>query len=411
MAGRPSYIKCQGVKNHSGNILILAVAEDSKILASGGYEGTRVWSTNTMTQLKRPSAVGSRGTTGSLLWVRQADEPRDVLYSGTQNGYFFAWRQANEIFEETFAIQMTHPGKITGLGFDTINNRLCICSRNDIVQSWSIFKDPMTGKWSAQNIFSQKYTNLSPQAILFTAFDNAKDRDILVFGLHNNGPIYTLRGKTGEIASEWSAGAKIGDAVANWREGILCLDDPTAGPTLFRLTAQTKARVFEIPRERQYEMHPRHVSFAENGLAVVAGSDHGVVYVFETRTGDLLQKLEVGVSHWVQAVATAEIDGVPIIFAALMRADDGWEEIFVWKRAHDHSIGWNKIATFGKLLVVLGCLVFIYQNLAGYMEARTSLGVANADTDARAGPMLMQEIVRVGHDVGKEVVRASFEDL
>jgi hypothetical protein len=153
-----------------------------------------------MTQLKRPSAAGSRGATGSLLWVRQTDEPRDVLYSGTQSRYFFAWHQVGEviqclppassqIFEETFAIQMTHPGEITGLGFDTTKNRLCICSRNDIVQSWTIIKDPMTGKWTVQNIFSRKYTNLSPQAIMFAAFDNTKDRDIIVCGLHNNGPM------------------------------------------------------------------------------------------------------------------------------------------------------------------------------------------------------------------------------
>ncbi|KAJ6590756.1 hypothetical protein B0H10DRAFT_2233562 [Mycena sp. CBHHK59/15] len=344
------------------------IAEDSKILASGGYEGTQVWSTNTMTQLKRPSAAGSRGATGSLLWVHQTDEPRDVLYSGTQNRFFFSWRQVDEVFEETFVIQMTHPGEITGLGFDTTNNRLCICSRNDIVQSWTILKDPTTGKWTAQNIFSRKYTHLSPQAIMFAAFENTKDRDIIVFGLHNNGPIYTLRGKTGEIASEWSAGARI-DAAINWREGILCLDDPAAGPTLFRLTDQTKAHVFEIPREREYEMHLRHVRFAESGLAVISGSDHRVVYVFETRTGDVLQKLEVGVSQWVQAIATAEIDGVPIIFAALTRVDGGWEEIFVWKRAHDNSIRWNKAGTFMKVLVVLGCLAFIYQNLGGYVEA------------------------------------------
>ncbi|KAJ7753070.1 WD40-repeat-containing domain protein [Mycena maculata] len=368
-SGCPPYIRCNSVQSHPGNILVLAVSEDSKILASGGYEGTRVWSIKTMTQLKRPSAEGSRGATVSLLWVRQMDEPHDVLYSGTQNRYFFAWRQVDETFEETLAIQIVHPSEITGLGFDTTKNRLCICSHNDIVQSWTILKDPLTGKWTAQNIFSHRYPNLSLQAIMFAAFDNTKDRDIMVFGLHNNGSIYTLRGKTGEIASEWSVGANIGDATVNWREGILCLDDPAAGPTLFCLTDQTKARVFEIPHERKYEMRPRQVSFAESSLAIISGSDHGVVYVFETRMGDVLQELQVCISQWVQAVAAAEIDGAPVIFAALMHADDGWEEIFMWKRAQDNSIGWNKVGAFVKVLVVLGCLAFICQNLEGYVKA------------------------------------------
>jgi len=158
-----------------------------------------------MTQLKRPSAAGTRGATVSLLWVRQTDEPHDVLYCGTQNGYFFAWRQVDEveqgpsccvllifskIFEETLVFQIAQPSEIAALGFDTTNNRLCICSRSGIVQSWLILKDPPTGRWTAQNIFNQKYSNLAPQAIMFAAFDNTtQDRDIMVFGLHNNGPM------------------------------------------------------------------------------------------------------------------------------------------------------------------------------------------------------------------------------
>ncbi|KAJ7896165.1 hypothetical protein B0H13DRAFT_2338492 [Mycena leptocephala] len=42
-SSRPPYVKVHGVKSHPGNILVLAIAEDSKILASGGYEGICVW--------------------------------------------------------------------------------------------------------------------------------------------------------------------------------------------------------------------------------------------------------------------------------------------------------------------------------------------------------------------------------
>ncbi|KAJ7665158.1 quinon protein alcohol dehydrogenase-like superfamily [Mycena polygramma] len=394
---RLPYIRSRGVETHSGNILVLAVAEDGKTLASGGKEGTRIWSTAAMNQLKRPSEAGSRGATCSLLWVHQTDEPRDVLYSGTQNGFFFAWRPVNESFEETFALQMTNPSEITGLAFDTTNNRLCICSRNSIIQSWTILKDPMTGTWSAQNIFSQKYTNLSPRAIMFDAFDNTKDRDIFAFGLHNNGPVYNIRGQTGELVSQWSVGASVGDAAVNWREGILCLDDPASGPTLFRLTDRSKVRACEIPRERQDEIRARHVRFAENGLTVISGSDHGVVYVFETRTGDVLQKLEIGISQWVQAVAAADIDGVPVVFAALTRADGGWEEIFVWKRARSNKIGLNKVGAVVNLFVVLGFLAFLYQNLGGYVLARIAPGAISGNSDVGArqdvGPVIHKDVV------------------
>lgn len=95
----------------------------------------------------------------------------------------------SQVFEETFAIQIPEPSEITAMAFDSTNNRLCLCSRNDIVQSWAISKDPVTGKWMPTNIFSRKFSRLSPQAITFAAFDNSQDRDIIVLGFHNSGPV------------------------------------------------------------------------------------------------------------------------------------------------------------------------------------------------------------------------------
>ncbi|KAJ7798593.1 hypothetical protein B0H14DRAFT_3492403 [Mycena olivaceomarginata] len=64
---------------------------------------------------------------------------------------------------------------------------------------------------------------------------------------------------------------------------------------------------------------------------------------------------------------TAEIDDVSVIFAAQTRALDFSEKIFVWKRAQrapEKSGVWGKyMAWIIKALVVLGCMVFVYQNL------------------------------------------------
>jgi hypothetical protein len=75
------------------------------------------------------------------------------------------------------------------MAFDSTNNRLCLCTRNDFVQSWAISKDPVSGTWMPTNIFSRKLTNFAPQAITFAAFDNSQDRDIIVLGFHNSGPV------------------------------------------------------------------------------------------------------------------------------------------------------------------------------------------------------------------------------
>ncbi|KAJ7681691.1 hypothetical protein B0H17DRAFT_1138288 [Mycena rosella] len=125
-------------------------------------------------------------------------------------------------------------------------------------------------------IFSRRFHRLAPQAITFAAFENSQDRDIIVLGFHNNGPIYTIRGKTGETASHWTVGAKTGDAAFNWRDGVFCLDDPTSGPTLFRVSDQIKVKTYEIDRKRiRKNGRLRKVHLGEHGSTIICGSDHG----------------------------------------------------------------------------------------------------------------------------------------
>ncbi|KAJ7724684.1 WD40-repeat-containing domain protein [Mycena olivaceomarginata] len=324
---RLPYVQHPGIDTHPGSVLTLAVTEDGAILASGGSQGTRLWNVADMTMLQRPSSAGIRGATVVVIWARQADEAQDVLYAGTQNGYFFCWRQKDGVFEETFVIQMPDPGEITAMAFDSTNNRLCLCSRNDMVQSWTISKDPLTGKWMPINIFSRRFPRLSPQAITFAAFDNSQDRDIIVLGFHNSGPI--------------------GDAAFNWKED------------------QMKSKTYEIDRTRK-NARPRNVRFGDDGSTLICGSDHGCVYVFDTRSGEKLATLSVGTTD-SKLLQTAEIDDVSVIFAAQTRALDFSEKIFVWKRAQrapEKSSVWGKyMAWIVKALVVLGCMAFVYQNL------------------------------------------------
>ncbi|KAJ7838147.1 hypothetical protein B0H13DRAFT_2367697 [Mycena leptocephala] len=347
---RLPYVRHRGVNTHPGSVLTLAVTEDGKILASGDKwsQGTRLWNVADMSVIQRPSGAGICGATLVTIWAHQADEAHD-----------------DGLFEETFIIQMPDPGEITAMAFDSTNNRLCLCSCNDMVQSWTISKDPLTGKWMPTNIFSRRFPRLAPQAITFATFDNSQDRDIIVLGFHNGGPIYTIRGKTGETASDWLVGAKIGDTAFNWRDGVFCLDDPTSGPALFCLSDQMKSEIYEIDRT-QKNGRPRKVRFGEHGSTLICGSDHGCMYIFDTRSGERIATLSVGSTEWVQVVTTMEVDDVSVIFAAQTRALDFSEEIFVWKRAHrewETSTVWEKMVIVAKVLVVLGCIVFVYQNL------------------------------------------------
>ncbi|KAF7325264.1 WD-REPEATS-REGION domain-containing protein [Mycena sanguinolenta] len=337
---RLPYRRQRGVENHTGSILALAVTENAKTLATGGSQGTRLFNMDNMTEVKRPSGAGSRGHTVSLLWARQTEEHHDVLYSGTQNGYFFCWRQDKEstVFEETFATQITHAGEITGLAFDSTNNRLT----------------PTPGCGRRPTFSVKKYSNLLPRSITFAAFDNSSDRDIIVFGSGHNGPVYTLRGTSGERRSEWNIGSYIGGAAVDWSEGVFCVNDPYVGPALFRYANRTKTRTFE-------------------GSTIITGSDHGKIYAFDVRSGDTVQTLETGRAKRVKAVATAEIGGEPAIIAAHSYTDEGFQQIFVWKRARS-PIAWDTVVTFLQALVLLGFVIFVYQNVVEKMWQQSKWG-------------------------------------
>ncbi|KAJ7629933.1 WD40-repeat-containing domain protein [Mycena rosella] len=374
------YVQHHGVDRHPGSVLTMAITENGTILASGGSQGTRLWNVADMLQMRCPSGAGRRGATLVIIWARQANEAHNVLYGGTQNGYFFCWHQKDGVFEETFVLQLPEPSEITAMAFDATNNRLCLCSRNDMVQSWAISKDPVTGKWTPINIFSRKFSRLSPQAITFAAFDNSQDRDVIVLGFHNSGPVYMIHGKTRETASAWSVGAKISLTIATsveTRRSIggtvsFALKTPILVPPSSG-SDQIKSKGFEIDRSRK-DARPRKVRFGEEGATLVCGSDHGCVYVLDTRSGTELAKLSVGSMEWVQVVSfvqTTEVDNVSVIFAAQMRALDSSEEIFVWKRAQpprNTGTTSEKLVWLAKALVLLGALAFVYQNVAGPMR-------------------------------------------
>jgi hypothetical protein len=49
----------------------------------------------------------------------------------------------------------------------------------------------------------------------------------------------------------------------------------------------------------------------------VSGSDHGVVYVFDRRSGDTLDELRLDTGEWVQTVSVS-IDGCSYLLANMI---------------------------------------------------------------------------------------------
>jgi len=70
---------------------------------------------------------------------------------------------------------------------------------------------------------------------------------------------------------------------------------------------------------------------------------------------------------------TAEIGGESAIIAAHSYNDEGFQQIFVWKRGRS-PIAWETVVTFLQALVLLGFVVFVYQNVGGKFWGKSALG-------------------------------------
>lgn len=85
------------------------------------------------------------------------------------------------------------------------------------------------------------------------------------------------------------------------------MDDVVDGFSLYRTDKSMWLRSFHtgIPLVKK----PKQVAFGENSKAVVGGSDHGAVYVFDRRTGSQIDVLPHAKKGMVQTVSVCFFNG------------------------------------------------------------------------------------------------------
>ncbi|KAJ7736277.1 WD40-repeat-containing domain protein [Mycena metata] len=295
---KESYYLHTTLAGHSGAITRLRASDEGKFLASAGTDGTKVWDVSTKRELASPKSPAIRGATTALVWVKREDDLGEALFYGTLNGYLICWRQAKQdeltVFGETGCVRLAKPAEITSLEFDAPSNRLVVCHRGAMVQAFVL-----DNTMAFTPVFTLEVKNAMPQAVGF-------------------GDIYVLRGK-GEVSGErWRTGVQIGAIALDARKGVLCIDEPSMGANLFRLEDRTRVKTFPIVIVREGKKL-RQVALLDECKTIVSGSDHGVVYVFDRRSGDTLDILKVHPHESVQTVAAADCAGIPTIFAAKSR--------------------------------------------------------------------------------------------
>ncbi|KAJ7635920.1 hypothetical protein B0H17DRAFT_1217189 [Mycena rosella] len=323
----------QGVlSGHNGAVTSLKATKDGKILASGGTDGVKLWDLTKFVALECPNGAGNRGAISTLLWIRREDEPGEILVYGTQLGLVVFWRQNGQSleFEEANLFQMPERREVTGLAFETGANRLAVCQLDSVIQVHTL-----DTKMKPSTVFSIGIKNFLPKTLAFGELKGSH-REMIVFGYHD-GRILTLSGATGDI------------------ETVL--------PTI------TFAKVFCV------SMTPSKVRLFTVSKAG-GGNDHGIVYVFDRRTGEISDSLRLDPSDWVQTITSTEVDGVSTILAGRSRDWGGANGIMIWRQTTENTTSGGH-RKWGMILVAMNILML----LAGFIFPLKAVKIENYSDD------------------------------
>ncbi|KAF5332313.1 hypothetical protein D9758_016104 [Tetrapyrgos nigripes] len=265
---------------HYGEVACIAAHPLGSHVASGGRDGTHIWNLQEKKLLGSPAGAGDRGVTTALAWMIRPDDTDDGLAFGTDDGYLSIWRRSRK--EQDFAevycnrLEGGEDGQeIAAIAFDATSGQLAIVHRSEIVHRFVV--GPLM---RLTVVKSTRIKNHWPQAVAFgqTA---ARGPEIWSFGGKTNSNIIDAGGKV--TVTKTTGVLERGGAAISVKDDAYILDDTSQGVTLYKLSGSERVKTFAVETN---ERRSRNVCFHDGGKAIVTGSDHGDVYVFDRRTDD-----------------------------------------------------------------------------------------------------------------------------
>ncbi|OCH84646.1 WD40 repeat-like protein [Obba rivulosa] len=328
---------------HAKSVFSLNFSVNGRFLASGGGDGLRLWDTRTYVSLRTLEYRTSFGPMSQVLWIPTRSGIPTICYE-TGLGYLCTWAQStdNGAFTEVFAKRLGGGAEILGLACEALtptNTRIVVSDRSRFVGVYSY-----GGHAELLPIFTVHVNHAIPISLSFV---NTKGREL-----------YKLSGTDGKILKTKSLSDKIGHACIQAKQQLLVVDN--------NLNGETHQRTF--PTGKPTCFLPRQVEFVDDARAIVGGSDHGAVYVFDRKTGAPLDVLRHAQQGLIQTIATTKRDRLSLIASA---TSCGTGVILVW-RARKTSVSspmWRMIPSLGAMfracmqaLVLAVAITFCLQN-------------------------------------------------
>ncbi|KAG2342973.1 WD40 repeat-like protein [Suillus weaverae] len=310
----------------SRSVHALAISNDGQVLACGGTGGVKLWDINSWTELACSSHHHeSRGTVSCAGWVSTRPTAAETLCYGTGLGYVIFLRQSliDKCFQEICTRRLGSGFKITCISWDStssdVNMRIAVGMRDKIVQVLIL-----NANSQLQSVFSVRLDNTVPKSVVF-----ADNRDIYVFGLYD-GNFIKLGAEDSAVVREFSCKSVIGHAAVNQKRGLFIVDNATDSFTLYCLENEGGEPIWTFMTAVPSLSVPKQVAFGEEGKVVTGGSDNGSVYVFDRKTGELLDTLHHADGGLVQTIATRDTNSRCTIASAWPALGRGNTMIKLW---------------------------------------------------------------------------------
>ncbi|KAF9255360.1 hypothetical protein L218DRAFT_1008667 [Marasmius fiardii PR-910] len=321
---------------HQGPVAAIAAHPLGTYVASGGKVGTLIWNLRDAELLASPAGSGDQGATLALAWVTGCNDTEEGLVFGTAQGYLCLWRRPkgwNQFIEADCRHLNggTNGQEIASLSYDAKSSQLTVAHQAEIIHVFTldIFMQPT-------KVFSVKVADHYPQTVIFGQ-PAAFGPKLLSFG-RDDGEVLILDNE-GKVIKNKTTGVVIGHAAVNLRNDVFVIADMFQGPAIYKYTTQERIRVFQLKARKQLrgkeqvvEWRSKNVAFLGDGKMVVSGSDHGKLYIFERRTEELYDVIDVGGGDWVQTLTVTELDGVQMVIAGMSRDNVKETLLQVWRR-------------------------------------------------------------------------------
>ncbi|KIM34831.1 hypothetical protein M413DRAFT_32993 [Hebeloma cylindrosporum] len=351
--GRPQVTTLKGPV---GPVNSLSISPSGNFLAS--TDGVKIWDLTTLQEVTISRHHARERTQISCVsWLNLTNDlALDTLCYGNIFGYlvFLQRRQDTLHFQVVHSARVARGGEIICIATCFSEEgpvRLATSTRDKCVQIWNFdikahVLSPIHSK------MYEKEKDIVPKAL---AFDS--NHDLFVFDLYDGG-IYKYSSKDAKVLSHQALKSMIGNAAVDLSKRMVVVDNLSDGMDLYNLDTAEYMETF-LTRRTSANVFPKSVAFANQSRAVVGGSDHGIVYIFDRKSGHVIHSLKYAKKGGVETLAVQDSrKNDCVLLAAASSTCSEATYIRIWKWKPKEKVGTTSTPTLVFRVAMIILIVF-----------------------------------------------------